>query len=199
MWENGCQKEAKLRLGGFLGPLLEALGAMWVPRGVPMVKKYEKGSCLHLFSGPHFGPFWVLFRTLKHFLERFFWVSVWIGFGTDFWVVFGVNLMCFWSAFFGFSRTAYANEKCGFDTLFTMFAAHSHVRKSMKNIKKCCQNWRCALGLSGARFWGPFWRVLGSLWGALGRHFGKKRGPERDQKNDAKNGSARKIGEDRGG
>ena len=38
MSENECQKEAKLKLGGFLGPLLEALGAMWVPRGLPMLK-----------------------------------------------------------------------------------------------------------------------------------------------------------------
>jgi len=97
-----------------------------------MVKKYEKGSCLHLFSGHHFGPFWVLFRTLKHFVERFFWVSVWIGFGTDFGVVFGVNLKCFWNAFLGFSLTACASEKSGFDMVFIVFAAHSHVRKFMK-------------------------------------------------------------------
>ena len=111
-------------------------------------------------------------------------------------MVLGVNLRYFWSDFFGFSLTACANEKSGFDTLFTMFAARSHVRKLMKNMKKCCQNWRCALGLSGARFWAPFWRVLGSLWGALGRHFGKKGGPERRPKNDAKNESARKLGND---
>ena len=190
MCENGRQRDAKWRLGSFLGPLLEALGAMWVPSGAPMFKNYEKGSCFHLFSGPHFGPFLVLFRNLKHFLERFFWVSVWIGFGTDFWVVFGVNLECFWSVFFGFSLTACGNEKCGFDTLFTMFAAHSHVRKLMKNMKKCCQNWRCAVGLSGARFWASFWRVWGSLWGALGRHFVKKWGSGRRPKNDAKNRSA---------
>ena len=194
MWENGCQKEAKLRLGSFLGPLLEALGAMWVPRGIPMVKKYEKGSCLHLFSGRHFEPFWVLFRTLKHFLDSFFWISFWIGFATDFWVVFAMSLRCFGSAFFGCSRTACANEKCSFDTLFIMFAARSHVRKSVKNIEKCDPNSRCTLGLSGARFWAPFWRVLGSLWGALGRHFGKKGGPERHPKNDAKNGSASNCG-----
>ena len=49
MYENGCQKDAKLRLGGFLGPLLEALGAMWVPRGVPMLKNNEKLSILLAF------------------------------------------------------------------------------------------------------------------------------------------------------
>ena len=140
-----------MRLGRFLGPLLEALEAMWVPRGVPMSKNNEKVTWIHVVLGAHVGTFFVFFRHLKHFLERFFWVSVWSGFGTDFGVVFGVNLRCFWSAFFGFSLTACANEKSGFDTLFTMFAAHSHVRKLMKNMKQCRQNWSCALGLSGAR------------------------------------------------
>ena len=76
MGANGCQKEAKLRLGGFLGRLLEALGAMWVPRGAPMLKNDEKVTSITLRWGPHFGTFSVLCRTLKHFLERFFWVSV---------------------------------------------------------------------------------------------------------------------------
>ena len=111
-------------------------------------------------------------------------------------MVFGVKLRCFWSVFFGFSLTACASEKSGFDMVFTVFAAHSHVRKVMKNVKKCSQNSRFALGLSGARFWAPFWSVLGSLWGALGRHFGKKWGSERRPKNGAKNGSARNLGHD---
>ena len=51
-------------------------------------------------------------------------------------MVFGVNLRCFWSAFFGFSLTACANEKSGFDIVFIAFAAHSHVRKVMKNMQK---------------------------------------------------------------
>ena len=82
-----------------------------------------------------------------------------------------------------------ASEKSGFDMVFIVFAAHSHVRKLMKNVKKCRRNSKFVLGLSGARFWAPFWSVFGSLWGALGRHFGKKGGPERDRKNDAKKGS----------
>ena len=114
-------------------------------------------------------------------------------------MVFGVNLRCFWSVFFGFSLTACANGKSGFDTLFIMFAAHSHVRKLMKNMKKCCQNWKCALGFSGARFGAPFWRVLVILWRALGRHFGKKGRSERHPKNDAKNRSAEKFDKAREG
>ena len=105
-----------------------------------------------------------------------------------------MNLRCFWSAFLSFSLTACASEKSGFDMVFTVFAAHSHVRKLMKHMKKCGQNSRCTLGLAEARFWAPFWRVLGSLWEALGRHFRKKGGPERDRKNDAKNGSASNLG-----
>ena len=161
---------------------------MWVPMGASMPTSEKKGIVIHAFLGPHFGTCLAIFRNLKHFLERFFWVSVWIGFGTDFGVVFGVNLRCFWSVFFGFSLTACASEKSGFDMVFTVFAAHSHVRKLMKNVKKCRRIWRFVLGLSGARFWAPFWSVLGSLWGALGRQFEKKGGPERHRKNDAKTG-----------
>ena len=72
-------------------------------QGASMLKNDGKGSCLHQFSGPHFGTCLILFCNLEHCLERFFWVSVWIGFGTDFWVVFGMNWKCFWSVFFGFS------------------------------------------------------------------------------------------------
>ena len=96
----------------------------------------------------------------------------------------------FLSAFFGFALTSCASKESGFDMVFTVFAAHSHVRKLMKNVKKCRRNSKFVLGLSGARFLAPFWSVLGSLWGALGRQFEKKGGPERHRKNDAKNGSA---------
>ena len=107
-----------------------------------------------------------------------------------------MSLRCFGSAFFGCSRTACANEKCSFDTLFIMFAARSHVRKSVKNIEKCGSNSRCALGLARARFRALFWQVLRSLCGTLRRHFGKKGGPERHPKNDAKNGSASNLERD---
>ena len=70
------KNDSKLLLGSCLGPLLEALGAMWVPKGVPMLKNDEKMTSIALRLGPHFGPFLVLFRNLQHFLERFFWVSV---------------------------------------------------------------------------------------------------------------------------
>ena len=91
------------------------------------------------------------------------------------------------------SWTACASEKSGFDMVFTVFEAHSHVRTWKKNMKKCGQNSTCTVGPAEARFWAPFWRVLGSLWGALGRHFRKKGGPERDRKNDAQNGSAANL------
>ena len=74
--ENWSKNDSKLPLGGFLGPLLGALGAMWVPRGASMPKSEKKGIVIDAFLGPHFGTFLVLCRTLKHFLERFFWVSV---------------------------------------------------------------------------------------------------------------------------
>ena len=106
---------------------------------------------------------------------------------------FTVNLDVFGVLFFGFSLTACASEKSGFDMVFTVFAAHSHVRKFMKNVKNWSQNWKCTVELSGTRFWTPFWRVLGSLWGALGRHFAKKGGPERGPKNDQKKRTLRKI------
>ena len=67
MCENGCQNEAKWRLGGFMGPLLEALGAMWVPRGTPMLKNDEKVTSITLRWGPHFNTFLVIFRDFMLF------------------------------------------------------------------------------------------------------------------------------------
>ena len=50
-------------------------------------------------------------------------------------MVFGVNLRCFLSVFFGFALTSCASKESGFDMVFTVFAAHSHVRRIMKNVK----------------------------------------------------------------
>ena len=63
MCDNGCQNEAKWRLGGSMGPLLEALGAMWVPRGAPMLKNDEKVTSITLRCGSHFGSFLLIFAV----------------------------------------------------------------------------------------------------------------------------------------
>ena len=86
-----------------------------------------------------------------------------------------MNLRCFWNAFFGFSLTACANEKSGFDKLFIMFAAHSHVRKLMRNIKNVVKIgdalWDSpghAFELHFGGFWGPFREPWGVTLGKKG-------------------------------
>ena len=99
MCQNWSKNDSKLPLGGFLGPLLEALGALWVPRGAPMLKKYEKGRCLHQFSGPHFGAFLVIFRDFMLFGGCFFWVFVFEPFGDSIFTVLGIIFECFFDVF----------------------------------------------------------------------------------------------------
>ena len=75
MCENWSKNDSKLPLGGCLGPLLEALGAMWVPRGAPRDKITKLGTVTHPVLGPNFRPFLLFFRNLKDFVVRFFRVS----------------------------------------------------------------------------------------------------------------------------
>ena len=89
-------------------------------------------------------------------------------------MAFGVNLRCFWRVFFGFSLTACANEKSGFDIVFIVFAAHSHVRKVMKNIKNGVKIGDAVWDSPGYAFgfhFGGFWSPLGEPWGVT---LGKK-------------------------
>ena len=75
--------------------------------------------------------------------------------------------MCFWNVFFGFSLTACANEKSGFDIVFIVFAAHSHVRKVMKNMKTCVNIGDAFWDSPGHAFelhFGAFWGPFGQPW-----------------------------------
>ena len=94
-------------------------------------------------------------------------------------MVFGLNLTCFRGAFLGFSLTACGNEKCGFDTLFTMFAAHSHVRKLMKNKKNVVKIGDALWDSPGHAFelhFGGFWGPFGEPWGVTLGKKGVQRG-----------------------
>ena len=93
------KNDSKLPLGSCLGPLLEALGAMWVPRGAPMLKKDPKGSRINIFLGPHFGSFLVIFRDLMLFGGCFLGVFVWEPFGDSILTVLGIILECFFDGF----------------------------------------------------------------------------------------------------
>ena len=126
MCENWSKNDSKLPLGGFLGPLLEALGAMWVPRGAPMLKKYEKGRCLHQFSGPHFGAFLVIFRDFMLFGGCFLGVLVFEPFGDSIFTVLGIIFECFFRCFWVVFLLKRGSKKCGLDTLFIVYKAHGH-------------------------------------------------------------------------
>ena len=147
-----------------------------------MLKNYEKGSCLHLFSGPHFRPLLVLFRNLKHFLERFFWVSVGSGFGPDLGVVFGVNSRSFGGAFLMLSLPTCASEKCGLDMVFTVCAAHGHVGKLVKKYPKMVSKFEVHFGTLGDSFGDPFWERFGIPLGSLGASLWEKRGSRKASK-----------------
>ena len=97
-------------------------------------------------------------------------------------MVFGVNLRCFWSAFFGFSLTACANEKCGFDTLFTMFAAHSHVRKLMKKCEKMVSKLEVRFGTLRDTLLGSILKDFGVTLGSLGASLWEKSGSRKASK-----------------
>ena len=80
----------------------------------------------------------------------------------------------FLECFFGFSLTACANEKSGFDMVFIAFAAHSHVRKVMKNMKngvKIGDAFRDSPGHAFGLHFGAFWGPFGEPWGVT---LGKK-------------------------
>ncbi len=100
MCENWSKNDSKLPLGGFLGPLLEALGAMWVPRGGPRLKNDEKGSRIHVFWGPHFGTFLVFFCDFMLFGGCFLGVLVFEPFGDSIFTVLVIIFECFFDAFF---------------------------------------------------------------------------------------------------
>ena len=104
-----------------MGGLLGHLGAMWGSRGVPMANKGETGSNCSLFWGPIWSPFSSIFRILEVLLQSFFRDCFLPRSGTDFGVVFEVNLGCFWDVVFRFSLTLCTNVKCGLDPLFTVF------------------------------------------------------------------------------
>ena len=85
-----------------MGPLLEALGAMWVPRGTPMLKNDEKVTSITLRWGPHFGTFLVIFRDFMLFGGCFLGVFVCEPFGTRFSRFWGSCLSVFSMFFLSF-------------------------------------------------------------------------------------------------
>ena len=134
MCENWSKNDSKLPLGGFLGPLLEALGAMWVPRGAPMLKNNEKWSICIAFGGPHFGTFLVIFRDFMLFGGCFLGVLVFEPFGDSIFTVLGIIFECFVDAFFVvFFLLGCDSKKCGLDSLFIVYKAHGHFLKNAKN------------------------------------------------------------------
>ena len=78
---------------------MEALGAMWVPRGAPMLKNDEKVTSITLRWGPHFGTFLVIFRDFMLFGGCFLGVFVFEPFGDSICTVFGIILECFFDVF----------------------------------------------------------------------------------------------------
>ena len=100
MSENRSKNDSKVRLGGFLGRLLDGLGAMWVRRGAPMPKKDEKVTSITLSLGPHFGIFWVIFANLVLLGSCFWNVFVFASFGDSIFTVLGIIFECFFDAFF---------------------------------------------------------------------------------------------------
>ena len=99
MSEIWTKNGSKLPLGGFLGPLLEALGAMRVPRGAPMLKKDEKVTSITLGLGPHFGIFWIIFANFVLLRSCFLRIFVFESFGDSISTVLGVIFECFFDAF----------------------------------------------------------------------------------------------------
>ena len=126
MSENWTQNGSKLSLGGFLGPLLEALGAMRVPRGAPMLKKDEKVTSITLGLGPHFGIFWVIFSNFVLLRSSFLGVFVFDHLGTRFSRFWGSFLSVFLMLFRLFFLDKYESPKCRLDPLFTIYKAHCH-------------------------------------------------------------------------
>ena len=84
--------------------------------------------------------------------------------------------MCFWNVFFGFSLTACANEKSGFDIVFIVFAAHSHVRKVMKNMKKMVSTLEMRFGTLRGTLLGSIWEHFGVPLGSHGASLWEKKG-----------------------
>ena len=89
-----------MALGSSLGPLLEALGAMWVPRGAPMFKNDANVTSSTLGLGPHFGTFLVIFRDFMLFGGCFLGVLVFEPFGDSIFTVLGIIFECFFDVFF---------------------------------------------------------------------------------------------------
>jgi len=63
MSENWTKNDSKWPLGGYLGPLLEALGAMWVPRGAQYKKRTKKNLARPFFRV----TFWYIFAYFSYF------------------------------------------------------------------------------------------------------------------------------------
>ena len=99
MCENWSKNDSKLPLGGFLGPLLGALGAMWVPRGASRLEQTKKGIVLLAFLGPHFGTFLIIVGDFMLFGGCFLGVFVWEPFGDSILTVLGIILECFFDGF----------------------------------------------------------------------------------------------------
>ena len=91
-----------------------------------MLKKYEKGRCLHQFSGPHFGAFLVIFRDFMLFGGCFLRVFVFESFGDSIFTVLGIIFECFFDVFWVVFLLKRGSSKCGLDTLFTVYKAHGH-------------------------------------------------------------------------
>ena len=90
---------------------MEALGAMWVPRGAPRLKNDEKVTSITLPWGPHFGTFLVIFRDFMLFGGCFFWVFVFEPFGDSIFTVLGIIFECFFDAFLAcFSSKAWKQK-----------------------------------------------------------------------------------------
>ena len=101
-----------LVLGVFLGPLFFEFYRFLARFGVPL--------------GPHFGTFLVMFRDFMLFGGCFLGVLVFEPFGDSIFTVLGIIFECFFDVFWVVFSLKRGSQKCGLDTLFTVYKAHGH-------------------------------------------------------------------------
>ena len=100
MCEKWSNNDSKLPLGGFLGASGGPLGAMWVPRGAPRLKKSEKVSSWTPPRGSILEPIFGYFRDFMLFGGCFLGVFVFEPFGDSIFTVLGFILDCCFAVFF---------------------------------------------------------------------------------------------------
>ena len=164
---------------GLRGDLLEPCGSPLVARGSKIAKKWVGGPPL---GDPVGGPFLLIFRNLRLLWWCFFFDLFFDRFRDSIFIVLKVIFECFFDASFVVFWMTRGSEKCGFDTLFTVYKAHGSLGINGKIYEKNDKKWICLWDRFETPIWSPFWELLGCLGGAFGRQIEEKKASENGSK-----------------